>query len=572
MQDQQIKCRKSRSLSRLAAVAIALTFASCSGGSGGSGAIASGSGSILVKDAPVASLLSFKATVDELRLVDLNGIATANLLSQSVPVEFLGLQKAGSWLSSAAFPLGTYASARIVFDPASIAARAKDGTVVPVVVTTPTMDLPFAPQLVIASTADYNRVLIDLDLLESLEGNLAGMTFTPAGDTDTSDGSTDQAIDEIRGVVQSFSELDGEIVINAFVDSDLTVPLGMVTVDVPGGASLIREDGLVFATPANFYVALQAGATLIEVHGDLAAEGAVTATKIEIEDQNSGANVALLVKVEGVVASTAVGSFDILVVEVEKGASIANPVLMGMGNPNAITVSHDAMTRFFREDGTAAASTDIVVGQKVKVYLSDFIGSPFPAYRVRVHNAPASDATIVDVTGLPGSIIVHIDGDEPLVTSGMVATNTTNVTVDLSGSQVSLKTHDAPGILAADLQVGMEVKVEGDLAALTITSTQLKVRPGRLRGNVSAIAPPLAFTATLDDLKDPFGNNVDGIGPYSIVIDPSAEFKKDAATPAEFMALFNGLGAGESLAIRIKGVGTATPNEIIAHVIEVEVE
>ena len=156
--------------------------------------------------------------------------------------------------------------------------------------------------------------------------------------------------------------------------------------------------------------------------------------------------------------------------------------------------------------------------------------------------------------------------------SGAVASDVTDITVDLSGSDVFLDTHERPMLLAADLLVGLEVKVQGDLAVTTVTATHLKVRAGRLRGTVSATAPPMNFTVTLDQFKDPFGDTVDQVGPYTVVIDPAATWDKDAASAAEFMALFAGLQPGETLAVQVEGIGSGNANEVLALEIEAEVQ
>ncbi|MEE8467094.1 MAG: hypothetical protein V3T22_01485 [Planctomycetota bacterium] len=312
--------------------------------------------------------------------------------------------------------------------------------------------------------------------------------------------------------------------------------------------------------------------TLLEVHGDLGSGGVVEADRIEVEDQNAGANVAGEIKIEGLVASTSAGCFDLLIMEIEKGAGIAQPVLDSFGDPGTITVSHDGTTIFYREDGTPATAADLAVAQKVKVMFQTFVSSPYPASGVRVHDRPAAEAVITDVTGLPGSVVVHIDGDEPWVTSGAVASDLTDITVDLSAAEVFLDTHERPMLAASELLVGLEVKVQGDLAGTTVSATRLKVRAGRLRGTVSATAPPMTFTVTLDQFKDPFGDTVDQIGPYTVLIDPAAVWDKDAASAAAFMALFAGLQPGESLAVQVEGIGSGNANEILALEIEAEVQ
>jgi len=554
------------------ATTLATLITACSGGSSGSVAPTSGSGDFLVKDAPVTDLVSFEVTVTELRLLRVGGGTTANLLGGSVRVELLGLQESGDWLSSASIPEGTYRGVRLMVDGASLEARAKDGTDVPVTAAATSMDLLFASPVQIASLADYRRVLLDVDLSSSLEGDLLGLTFTPQGNVDVAGGGVAQAIDEFRGVVVTSTEAAGLVIVDAFVDDDLSISLGQVSVDLSAGVQLVQDDGTLFADEASFFAVLTNGMTLLEIHGELGMGGVVDANRIEVEDQNAGANVAGEIKIEGVVASTSAGSFDLMIMEIEKGSDLAQPVLDSFGDPGTITVSHDGSTVFYREDGTPAAAADLAVAQKVKVIFQTFVSSPYPASGVRVHDRPAAEAVITDVTGLPGSVVVHIDDDEPWVTSGEVASDVTDITVDLSATDVFLDTHERPMLTAADLLVGLEVKVQGDLAGTTVSATRLKVRAGRLRGTVSATAPPMNFTVTLDQFKDPFGDTVDEVGPYTVVIDPAAVWDKDAASAAEFMALFAGLQPGETLDVQVEGIGSGNANEILAFEIEAEVQ
>ncbi|HIG11049.1 MAG: hypothetical protein ABGY71_00660 [bacterium] len=555
----------------LTLTAAALALAGCGGGTGTGGVTgsASGAGNILVKDAPVTGLLSFTVTIDELRLVDSTLVPSANLLVTPVPVEFLGLQTQSAWLTNSPFPAGTYGGAQVVFDPASIKARAKDGSVVPVTVGPgdEVLGVSFDTNLQVSGSTDFSRVLIDLDLTESLSGSvLTSLVFEPSGSVNIA--GTDEPIDEVRGIVGSFSETQGQVVIDAFVDDDMAVALGKLTITVPPGIPLMREDGALYLTSVGFFSDLVANSTLLEVHGTLGTDGRITADAIEVEDSAQD-----VVKLEGIVANTSAGMFDFRLVEIERGAALAEPVLASLGDPLTIEISHDGSTDFFHEDGTPATGGDLRIGQGIKIYLSTFASEPFPANRIRINFPPASEGVIVDVAGLPGSIEVNINADEPLVTSGLV-TAATNVIVDLSTAEIFLNSKGKPTLAASSLLVGLEIQVEGnfDSGTTTVTAGKLKTRAGRLRGDITA-ANSGGFSVALTDFKDPFGNSVDIAGPYTVLVDPGAEFKGDEATSVGGVAsLFSNLGMGEVLTVRLKGIGTANPNEILAYEIEVRVE
>jgi Domain of unknown function (DUF4382) len=543
------------------------------GCSGGSGTVAgTATGDFVVMDAPITDLVSFKATVNELRLHQTDGGVSANLLAAPARVEFLGLQTVGSWLSSVTLPAGTFAGIHVIFDGTTLAARAKDGTIVPTTAVGTTLDVDFTSPITVDSSESYHRILVDLNLANSLTGNLTALTFTPTGRALVSDGADSQEIDDFRGLVRSFDSVAGSVTVDAFSDDDLSASLGQVKINLISGAALVGEDDLVYANFAAFFADLQLDLTLIEVHGDLTTDGSVDADKVEVEDHNGGANVAGQVKVEGLIESVGAGSFDLLLMEIEKGESIAQPVLDGLGDPGTITISHDGTTVFFREDGSAATSADLTVASKIKVYFDTFTASPFPAAKVRLNGAPRAEVVITDISGLPSSIVVNVDADEPWVTSGDIASDTTNVTVDLTGATVWADSGSEPTLAASNLLVGMELKVRGDLAGLTVTSTDVRIRTGELTGLVTATPSASSLTVSLVEFDDPFGAPVDQAGPYTVQLDPTVVVDGDANSVTGLMALFSGLQAGQTLEIELEGIGTGVANEILAFEVEVQVQ
>jgi hypothetical protein len=75
----------------------------------------------------------------------------------------------------------------------------------------------------------------------------------------------------------------------------------------------------------------------------------------------------------------------------------------------------------------------------------------------------------------------------------------------------------------------------------------------------------------MSDLKDSFGDSV-AFGNVTVVLDASCAFRDEAESESAFFALFAGLGVGESLQIDVFGVGTTTPNEILAYEIKAKVD
>jgi hypothetical protein len=277
-------------------------------------------------DAPVDSLAAFSVEIESLRLVDADGERTDNLLDEPTTVELLGLQTSSTWLSSAGMPLGTYESAELQFDPASVSAMAMDGSSVPVTTNGSTLVAEFDSPLVVDDEEDYARLLLDVDLTESLSGDVDGMVFDATGSAELDDGSTDQPLDELHGLVTSFSFANRMMVLTAYADGDQEHELGSVTVELGESVRLRDHEGDTYESEADFFEDLVVGSSFLEIDGDLSANGIVIATKVEVEDHDSGSRSEDF-KIEGIVLEVGDGSFQLLVVEIEKGEDLAQPVV-----------------------------------------------------------------------------------------------------------------------------------------------------------------------------------------------------------------------------------------------------
>lgn len=574
-------------LQRLQLVSIGLLFAlaACGGGgggSGGSGATTSATGiDVLVGDAPSDELLAFRARLDSVTLDIAGGGSTANLLAAPLDVEFLGLQNSLLWLASADLAAATYTGARLSFVPGAYQAVAQDGSAVGVVASSHELVVPFATPYV-HGTGGYQRVALDLDLVQSLTGSVAAppLAFAPNGSAALSFGSSSDdffAIDEVKGIVQSVDAGHASFVIDAFVDDDLAVPLGAVTVKVSAATLGLDDDGVAFASTQALLAALAPGVTLVEVHGLLAA-GVIQASKVEIEDGGFGGGTSSYVaKIEGRIQALDADSFTLLIQEIEQGASIVLPVLASYGNPPAIEVGYSASTPVFLDSSTPTTTAALAVGAKVKVKFAAFVSPPFPAAKIELEDAhPEFEGFVTSIAGLPASFTMHVKASEPAVVSGQIASSSTDVEVIVAGAPVFLGTDGKPALAASDLLVGMKVEPQGVLfgtpTAPTIDASKVKVFPGRLEGAVASIQPgSSAFVVSGASIDDPFGAALGG-GPIDVRLAPNCVFDDDASSAASLFALFQSLGGGEVLEVRVEGIATGQPGQVRAYVVRAKVE
>ena len=568
------------SLARLGALGLLCLASACSGGSGSSRSSSTDLAhlDLFVTDAPADELLSFNLTLEQVHLLDAGGPGP-NLLAGPVSVELLGLAGTQRWLvRDDAFAAGSHTGLRLSFDPDSVVARDRSGAVVAVSVLSDTLEILFDSPHHSAAGEDL-QWLVDFDLSSSLSGALAAppLVFDPVGSVSFQDDSASTGIDEVHGVVQSIRASSQSFVLQAFADADMLVPLGAVSVDVGPTTLLLDDDGFELGSRELFFQALSAGSTSLEVHGSLSA-GRISATRIEIEDQQGGLGGEDRVRIEGLVTNLDPGaqSFDLLMIELEKGAELAQPVLDGLGNPTSIPVQWDASTLFLTSEHSLVSAAELSEGARVKAKFASFATTPFAAARIELEGGPEFEGRIVDVAGLPDRFVMHLDHDEPALASGQVDSSSTPVTVELTGATIFLGTHDRPALLAQQLLVGLKVEaqhanLEGPSSAPTVTQQRLKVFAGRFSGSVTGVAPSLSsFDAGMDDLKDSFGETVD-FGGVAVHLHPDCRFERDADSESSFFALFAGLQPGETLEIEVFGIGSGEANEVLAYELEARV-
>ncbi|MFN0244383.1 MAG: DUF4382 domain-containing protein [Planctomycetota bacterium] len=555
------------------ALVVSLVVAACGGGGSGGGGGTNGFSNLdlLVTDAPADDLAAFRATVAEVHFVIQGGGETANLLAGPVTLEMLGLQSQFAWLASQDLPADTYTGVRLVFTPASYDARLNDGAAVAVVSTSDEMTLDFATPLVVTDNG-YKKVVLDVDLASSLTGSVATppITFAPQGSVSTVSASTSTSIDEIKGTVDTVDGGAGTFVLDAFADDDSIVTLGQVLVRVTGATLLIQDDGAEFATSAAFFAALVPSATHLEVHGALV-NGAVTATRIEVEDNAAGGGEDNLVKIEGLVIGVGPGdALSITILDVEKGEAIV-AAASGGSVPDTLDVVWDNSTVFFLEEHQLTTEDSLAVGQKVKVKFASFTNPPYTASRIEIEDeAVENEGTITSIDALPTSFVAHLRSDSPAILSGQVLSTATDVTVTLNGITPTLDTESKPSIAIAELLAGLKFEVHGALSGVPATpaidATKLVVKAGEL-DNATVVTVDTGnaqFTTSGGEIDDPFGTGVTA-GPQTVLIASNCVFEGDAETRAAFYALFAGLSKGESLEVRVEGIGTGDVNEIKAY-------
>jgi hypothetical protein len=545
------------------------------GGGGGGGGGASMPTDFLITDATVDDLLAFKTTVVGLRLVSTAGIAGNNLLAAPLPMDLIGAGAAPRWVAREDLTGGTFRGVAITINSGSSSAIDRGGASVAVTETSTSFELPFASPTTITS-GSYRQILLDIDLVSSLSGSAAAppISFDPTGSAALfSGGATSAAIDEVKGVVQSSYAAGSSFEINAFADGDLAQPLGLATILVTGATLLLDENGAAFASEASFFNALVATSTLVEVHGVLQ-NGAIIATRIEIEDDGIG-GASYVVKIDGRISNldTVANTFDLEIIEVEKGVAIATPVINGA---SSIAVTYTGATGIVLDEHIPTTEASLSSGQRVKVKFPAFVNAPFAASQIEIDDQPEFEGHITSVAGLPNTITIHLESDEPAIASGQVQNSATDVVVDLSASSLFLDTHSKPTLTTSQLQPGLKLELHGAITGPangpTIAATKTKIHAGRFKGDALAIFPGLhAFNASMTDLKDSFGNSVT-LGAVSVNFDPSALFDGDALNEAQFFVLFSALSIGETIEVEVFGLGTITvPNDILCYEIKAQV-
>jgi Domain of unknown function (DUF4382) len=557
----------------------ALAGSSCGGGgadSGGGGSNVTAHTDILLRDAPADDLLSFTATITDLRLDDDVGGQTPNLLSGPVTQDLLGLRTNLAWLSTKTLPPGNYTALRMTVLAGS--ARRNDGVEVAVNAVSNLYVATFPSPLVVTSTS-YGRVVADLDLASSLTGSITSppLAFDPQGSAVHDDGGSEDAIDEVQGVVASVDAGSNSFVVDGFVDDEGTVPLGPVTVSISGSTILVRDDGGLFASQPLFFASIVPGATRVEVHGALA-NGAIQSTRVEVEDNASGGGNANLVKIRGRILDLGPGNtFEMSIAEVDDGATIVAAAFGGT-IPGTLDVGWDAGTIFFLAEHAPTTSDALAIGSEIHVKFPVFANPPFVASRIEIESEGVEfEGHVTSTASLPASFVMHLNSDDPAILAGTVASSSTDVAVELAGSPVVLDVQGDPVLSAAAILAGQKIQPEGSIAgpptAPTIAATKIKIFAGRLDDATvdEASRAGHTFHATSGQIDDPFGGGVVA-GSLDVTIATGAVFDGDAFSESGFYDLFENLQGGQTLSVEIQGIGTGGATAIRAYEIRARVQ
>jgi hypothetical protein len=558
------------------AATLPLFALACSGGDDGDETV-TGATDILITDATVDELLSFTVKVQSLRLVNNStGALTPNVLEEDLAIELIGAGLAPRWVSRARLPVGTYSGVQATLeDTATPIALDLAGAPVAVTQAASTFTTNFPTPLSV-TPGNFPRIVLDIDLGASLTGSVATppIVFNPTGIVTTQANATlPVGIDEVEGVVRSVNGTT-DFVVDAFADDDRTVALGQITITPAPTALLLDDSGLAFANVGAFFAALTSNVTSVEVHGSIV-NGGILASRIEVEGPDD--NVVYSVKLEGLVQNldTTLNTFDLVVIEVEKGGAIANPLLTSLGNP--ITCDYDDATAvFLLDENVPTTEASLTNGQRIKAKFATFIGEPFRAVLIEVEGQPEFEGVITSLAGLPTSLTMQLLPGNPAL-GGSVATTTTDITVDLTSSSLYLDTEGDPTLTTSQLGVGLRLEVRGAISGPntgpTVAANRTKIHAGRARGFVTSISPGVnQFTFTISDpIEDPFGGSVT-VGPATATIDAACYFDDEAASENDFYALFTGLQAGESLEVEVYGLSLAGLNQIQAFEIEAQID
>lgn len=527
---------------------------------------------------PDPELATFTANIVDLRLTRDGKVATGNVVGATgTRLELLGLEEQAAWVRSVTVPFGTYDGVRATLEPGSIEARDKAGADVALTVDDPVLVAGFDAPIQVDGERDYERVRLELDLVESLSG--AGvLLFDGAADAFPDDGGSLQRLDELRGIVRSTKDTR-DIYLDAWVDDDLEQPLGKVRVTILDPNKVGFYDRLQDEYPdvEAFFADLVPGQTLLEVQADLSLDGILIGRSFIVEGDDGAPQYPNEVKFEGYVVGLPTDALDLAWTKIESGVDLAEPVLGSLGDPAVLTGDLPAGVLVLNANGQEVPATSLAVGQKVEVVFPDFDGLNFLLTRVRILEDPTADVTITDVSGLTDEIVVHVGALEPWVVAGDVPDDTTDVTVDLFPNvlvEFVLDTRTRPSLDPDELVVGLKAQVRGTLNAgtSTVDADRLRVRPGRLRGLV-ADSDSVAETITvlLTESLEPFGGGVGETGPYTVAFDPECDFQGAAESFEEIQDLIADVGFGESLEIVVQGIGTANSNEILAFEVETQV-
>ncbi|MEM8709552.1 MAG: hypothetical protein AAGG01_01255 [Planctomycetota bacterium] len=535
----------------------------------------------VIQDAPVDGLQSFSIVINGFDLYDSTGQVTGFVGAPPRRVELMGLQDEGELFASGWVYDGTYAGARVSFEPETIEAIGADGMLIPVSATVQSFDVPFSAPVTLRGS-ERIEVLLDLDLARSIceDAATSSLSFKPRVSRIPLDAGTYE-LGEVDGYIYARSDPSDRLRLSPRLWSSGTergtqaaIAAPELAIDLDADAVLIDPEGQPFVDEEAFYAAFAQSSYLAEVHCELRTDGRAIAFRIELEDRVHGFTPS---EVEGrVVEVDPDGSFALLVLDIESEGVAISSLLAQSSPPYLFNITYSDETRFI-DDRTHVErdASDLAVGQRVDVLITD-TGTPLLADRVEFESAPEHRAVVAGTGGLPTGVVVRMTETTAAVTAGLVMDETTDVGVDLASAEIVLSARGErvldPGALVEGVQVELSGRVDGTPTAPTVAASRLRVIAGELDGTVSGFSAGTdTFDVTVTSITDPFGGGATS-PPFSVTLDPTCTFGGAAGSAASLFALFNGLPSGQSLRVQVVGIGTSSANEVRAYDVTATVE
>jgi len=553
-------------------LALLLALPACGGGgssAGGSGAAGVPAAvGFTVEDAPVDGFSKVSIELTDLRLLTQGGDRTTNLLAAPRSFDFLGLSLKQALLALAPqVPAGTYHTVELTVGAVEILDTAAAPVTVSVTQATSQASLTAGGGSPLVFADAFRPCSIDIDLDGSLQedpGQAGTFLFALQFSANT---SIAPALDEIRGEVTQIDASRSRFTMRVIGDGSATGGFGSLEVVVDDGDFLAHDDGRTFASAAAFLDELDLG-EVVQVSGVLQANGVFLASRV-VEEDDDGLSGSNRIEIEGIVRSmdTVNRTFVLQVMEIEKGASQAAPVLAAQANPNLLTVSYNSSTFVFADDsnssGTGIIPQSVQVGMEVDVRFAALTGSaPYLASSIEIGDGRSGnddgveyEGVCTDISNLPQEITLTLDQSEAAWLSGLV---TAPVRVPLaSAPRIFLDAGPEPTLQASELQQNLRMKVYGALsgpaASATLVPSTIKVKPGELKGVLTAVdLPSNTMTITVTEVKRAFGGLTPPSGSVVFLVPSDAEMETDQGgrSLVDFASL---LGPG-SVEIRLEGI------------------
>lgn len=613
-------------LALLSSCLLGAVITACGGGGGGGGSSSDGSQTaVLLSSSPASEdLSSLSVTVTEVELVDDRGGATPNLLPSPTEVDLLALSGQHALLALGPAPSGVYAEVRATIDPQSIRARDANGNVVDIPVAHASASV-LADRPIVVGPDGIVPFGVEIPILDCLTDGPSGREFSLV--IRVPELPNDVVLDVVVGRVTRELQGEGRFVIEVVRGDDET-PVGPITVAIDSQTVLLDDDGREFPSAGAFFDDLKPG-DLVEVNGQLRADGTLLADSVEIEDRH-GRPVA---QIEATVLKLDLAR-NLLEARIDHIKSGAKHVHDAIGDDPTFLVTWDSSTVFVDhggrrddhghhrgrdrdkdedkhkdndddngddkgggkhdddqngddqghhdddeddDDGHGSASeSDLAIGQRVEMKFLDFVSPPFLAHKIQIEErAPEFEGTIHEVPDSPHSLVVHLAAHDPAVIGGLVASDTTDVRVTLDHVRsIYLDLPGEPEIEAGRLLVGLRVRLRGDLsgdpAAPTIDASAVCVAPGELFGTLQSLdGERHSGVIDVTRVDEPFGGSPLP-DPLSFTLARCTRFSGAAENERELIDLFLHLEPGQHIAVR--ALGLADPDSPTAKIYDLRTE